>query len=195
MSALRRTESARAAALEATVSNPDPDELTVTIEDFDGSQRARHAWPAVNWPRSATAVPARGDRCLVVMSEVGGAWVVAAEWTGELQWTDLSPSSGWSAASEGPRPGCATSPTGWVTLRGVVTTGAQPRTDDLLLAALLPEQARPAKRRSFAALIGGGVAALVHVHADGRLRIGAVPSSAPAGATVTLDGIAYQAED
>lgn len=200
MSALRRRESVRPVALEAIVSNPDPDELTVTIEDFDGDQLARHAWPAVSWPSSGTAMPARGDRCLVVMSEIGRAWVVAGEWTGEaLSWTTLRLATGWSSDSSGlaprPTPAYARTATGKIVLRGAIVKTSPPARDETLLEDPLPRAFWPESRRSFVALIGGGLAALVHALPNGQLAVGETPSSSPGPAIVTLDGISYWAED
>lgn len=198
MSALRRRESVRPVALEAIVSNPDPDGLTVTIDDFDGDQLTRHAWPAVSWPSSETAMPARGDRCLVVMSEIGRAWVVAGAWTGNaLHWTRLDLKTDWSAESPGPAPGCAKSATGWVTLRGVLVKGSAATRDEELLVKALPEDCRPSSRRSFVASVGasGGSAARVHVRTDGQLAIGEILSPSSTGVLVMLDGIGFYAED
>lgn len=196
MNALRRTQDVRPRALEARVSNPDPNDLTVTIDEFDGHQLSRHAWPAVAWPVSPTATPARGDRCLVVTSEIGRVWIVAAEWTGAaLEWTDLA-LRGWSAEDAGPRPGYARSPTGWVTFRGVIRrTDGTPGSGEQLLADPLPEPVRPASRRSFPALLGRTAAAPVHVGAGGQLVTGTVSAAAAEDAVVLLDGIGYWAED
>jgi hypothetical protein len=196
MSALRRRATAAPPALEAHVSNPDPSGLTVTIDDFDGDQLARHAWPAVAWPVGSTAVPARGDRCLVVKSEIGDVWVVAAEWTGDaLAWEELTPSADWSADSSGAAPGGARTQGGRVTLRGIVTKAAAPQRGEPILAGRLPRGIRPVSERSFVALVGEGVAARVRVLADGRVLVGELPSQPPASATVTLDGISYWVED
>ncbi|MDO8187215.1 hypothetical protein Q5424_09365 [Conexibacter sp. JD483] len=198
MSALRRTlptgrSVATPLALEARVSNPDPDELTVTIDDFDGSQLARHGWPVVSWPAAANALPARGDRCLVVKSEIGRVWVVAGDWSGAaLKWRALTLGSSWSAEASSPTPAFAKSPTGWVMLRGLLTS-SNPRGGQQLANAL-PDGFQPPTRRSFLAFAGGSVTARVDVLADGSVMTGPI-SSPPANAIVTLDGIGYWAED
>lgn len=65
-------------AVEARVAHPAPDALTVVIDSFGD----RDEWEVVSWPAAPDAVPASGDRCLVVMSEIGRPWVVAGDWTG-----------------------------------------------------------------------------------------------------------------
>ncbi|MDW5597658.1 hypothetical protein VSS74_25125 [Conexibacter stalactiti] len=199
MSALRRRQpAAEPVAYEARVSNPDPDELTVTIDDFDGAELARHGWPVVSWPRSGAAVPARGDRCLVVMSEVGRAWVVAGEWTGPAQnWITLEPTSGsnWSAYNRAVNPvGYAKSSDGWVTLRGLLTPAATPGSGTDIPGMRLPPGFCPATRRSFP-VAAGGLVGRITVRPDGQLMVGESPSNPATPAIWTLDGIGYWAED
>ncbi|HST43088.1 MAG TPA: hypothetical protein VLK58_26415 [Conexibacter sp.] len=197
---LRRRETGSSGVpREARVSNPDPDELTVTIDDFDGDELSRHAWPVVSWPPSATAVPARGDRCLVVRSEIGRVWVVAAEWTGPaLTWRPLElVTAVWEQYDRDRYPvGHAKSPNGWVALRGVVRAKEAIRAERALLARRLDAEFRPPTNRSFPSSVGGGLAGRISVRSDGEVIIGAVP---PSGATLTdvwtLDGIGYWAED
>lgn len=69
-------------AFEGRISNPDPQALTVTIDGFDDDLQQRHEWgPCVLMPRGHHT-PARGDRCLVIMSDTGSPWVVA--WPGPV---------------------------------------------------------------------------------------------------------------
>ncbi|MDO8209291.1 hypothetical protein [Conexibacter sp. CPCC 206217] len=196
MSALRRRETgSEPVAREARVSNPDPDELTVTIDDFDGDEPARHAWPVVGWPANATAVPARGDRCLVVMSEIGRAWVVAAEWTGTMpDWQNLTPASGWAQDDATTSPvGCAKSADGWVTLRGVVRTTAAITRGQKLLE--LPRGSWPGTDRSFPASVGTALTGRITVKRTGDVVADVIPSGTVRGDRWTLDGIGYWAED
>lgn len=199
MSALRHRQAAAGpVAYEARVSNPDPDELTVTIDDFDGAELARHAWPVAGWTRGGGAMPARGDRCLVVMSEIGRAWVVAGEWSGEaLSWKPLEPTPGgnWNAYSRTLNPvGYAKSPDGWVALRGLLTPTATPGAEQDIPGMTLPTGFRPATRRSFPVAAGGFVGRIT-VRPDGQLMVGESPSNPATPAIWTLDGIGYWAED
>lgn len=198
MSALRRRHpAAEPVAYEARVSNPDPDELTVTLDDFDGAELARHAWPVVSWPRSGAAVPARGDRCLVVMSEVGRAWVVAGEWSGEaLSWKPLTPAAKFAVDNGAQSPlGYARSPDGWVALRGLVRATDIPSQTNLIVTERLPTAFCPATFRSFPTAVGNGLGGRVTVRPNGEVVVGAVPSGAARGDVWTLDGIGYWAED
>jgi hypothetical protein len=199
MSALRRREAAAPVAREARVSNPDPDELTVTIDDFDGSEMARHAWPVAAWPRGGGALPARGDRCLVVMSEIGRAWVVAAEWSGDpLTWRPLvlATARGWQAQDPVGFPlDYAKGTDGWVTLRGLARNSAAPTQGDDLLGTLLPEGFRPASRRTFPSFVTGGLLGRFTVTPDGHVVVGELPRGLTGVNYWTLDGIGYWAEN
>lgn len=197
MSALRRREAAAPVAYEARVSNPDPDELTVTLDDFDGAELARHAWPVASWPRSGAAMPARGDRCLVVMSEIGRAWVVAGEWSGIAPiWTTLTPATNWSVEGFSQSPlGYAKSSDGWVALRGLVKATAVPSQTNAMVTERLPPAFCPATFRSFPTAVGNGLAGRITVRPNGDVVVGAVPGAAARGDIWTLDGIGYWAED
>lgn len=196
MSALRRQPAGAPVALEARVSNPDPDGLTVMIDDFDGDLLARHAWEVVSWPRLAGAVPARGDRCLVVMSEIGRVWVVAGEWSGSPHWRTLRFSDGWSATDAATAPvGYAISPGGWVALRGVVSkTDRAPELNQRIFADPLPPGCRPLTVRVFPSVVKANFAARVRVSSDGFVTLGGIPPGTAAGDSWTLDGIGYWAE-
>ncbi len=185
MSALRRTDTRARPALtaqEARVSNPDPDELTVTIDGFDGDETTRHAWPVAAWPASDDAMPARGDRCLVVRSEIGRVWVVAGAWSGSAapRWRRLDPASGWRRSDDDSPIGCARSAVGWVALRGLLTPTGAAR-GQLLLR--VPDGFRPGTVRSFPATVGAGLAARITVRPNGDVVVGAMPASG------TTDGV------
>lgn len=207
MSALRRQAPASPLALEARVSNPDPAALTVTIDAFDGDALARDAWEVASWPRSGGAMPARGDRCLVVMSEIGRPWVVVGDWTGPPAWQRLAFIAAWSDWNGGQLPsGYAKSPDGWVSLRGLVVfdssklPGADPRASPVppaqyqqMLATPLPAGFRPATARTFVASVDG-LAGRVQVFPDGRIMNCEVPAGTPWYAWWSLDGVGYWAE-
>jgi hypothetical protein len=59
----------------------------------------------------------------------------------------------------------------------------------------LPDGFRPARRRSFPAAVGGGLAGRLTVRPDGALVVGELPRGIADGALWTLDGIGYWAED
>lgn len=211
MSALRRQATPAVAsgpALEARVSNPDPAALTVTIDSFDGDAPARHAWEVAAWPRTPGATPARGDRCLVVMSETGRPWVVVGDWSGPPEppvWRRPDFIAAWSDWNNGAIPaGYAKSRDGWVSFRGLVvfssdrlpvppSPAAPPAPYSQMLASPLPEGFRPATSRSFVSSVNG-LAGRIQVYSDGRIMNCEVPAGAPADAWWQLDGIGYWAE-
>ncbi|ADB50172.1 hypothetical protein [Conexibacter woesei] len=208
MSALRRQRPQQPLALEARVSDPDPDALTVTIDDFDGDVLARHAWEVASWPRTPGAVPARGDRCLVVMSEIGRPWVVSGEWTGEPEpvvprdWRSPEFVAGWTNhAAADPRfvAGYAQDLSGFTMLRGIVSRATDEWVADTPML-VLPRGFRPSTRRMFITFgYAGAVPVRMRVDAlpDGEVRF--INAGAAWARTVTnlvgLDGISYWAED
>jgi hypothetical protein len=182
--------------MEARVSNPDPAALTVTIDAFDGDALARDAWEVASWPRSGGAMPARGDRCLVVMSEIGRPWIVVGDWTGPPAWQPLVLTSNWITPL--PRhfpPGYAKAPNGWVSLRGIVSHAGSVLQYEQLLREPLPAGCRPATNRSFHSTFNGEMARRIQVNPDGTVQTGEVPGTGlTRNGFWTLDDIGYWAE-
>lgn len=196
MSALRRQPAASPLALEARVSDPDPAALTVTIDAFDGDALARHAWEVASWPRTGGATPARGDRCLVVMSEIGRPWVVVGDWTGPPAWRTLTLAVNWSELNGSAFPiGYAKSPDGWVSLRGIVRHRDRAGQYEAMLREALPAGFRPASSRTFHATFNGEMARRIQVNPDGTMLTGEAPGAGyTLGGFWTLDDIGYWAE-
>jgi hypothetical protein len=203
VSALRRQATPAVAsgpALEARVSNPDPAALTVTIDSFDGDAPARHAWEVASWPRAAKATPARGDRCLVVMSETGRPWVVVGDWSGPPEppapvWTPLPFNTAlWGEWDTTTFPsGYWKSPDGWVQFRGIARCKDVPVLWSQMFASGLPEGYRPATLHTFATSVNGG-AGRIQVYPNGTAISCEFPAGTPRDSYWTLDGIGYWAE-
>ncbi len=74
---------ARPPLLTGTIANPDPDGLTVLLDDLDAGLSHRHEWGPCSFTSRGRSLPARGDRCIVGFDETGDP--VVLWWDGSNQ--------------------------------------------------------------------------------------------------------------
>jgi hypothetical protein len=202
-----QTQPQQPPAFEGRIANPDPDALTVVIDAFDGDAQGRHEWGPCVWMPRGHELPARGDRCLVILSDTRSPWVVA--WPGPVPappapLTELlatKPSPGWTtptlaanwvdygAEDASFRVGWHRDPFGAIWLRGIVRRTASTWTPNMTMFTL-PPGSRPQQRHMFAVFgYANSVPTYMRVDVDTAGNVMFVFSAAPWSGTVNLVGL------
>jgi hypothetical protein len=203
----RRTS--RPPLLEGTIANPDPEELTVLLDGFDGDRQVREEWAVYGINPRGHLLPARGDRCVVAQTD--HRRYVVVWWDGaipdpppgpfEPNWQAPTFASGWTYWSATdptfPRAGWEKAPDGTVRLRGIVHRTVSAWTPPQVMFTL-PAGVRPGGRLVFSTVgyaNGARGDCRVEVYANGNVELFASPGTWGGSVNlVGLDGISFWAE-